>query len=122
MDFKRDIHGSWWPVLSPDQHRRLAARSALISFPSLLLFRFRAVIDIYLLSGRLTECGRDENISLGGICLRLDECASCWRHLLRSSEETHGASGFRRRIIWIIASVLVMLVGLFTRSHEATIA
>src|SRR4051812_11648996 len=119
MDFKREILGSWWPVLSPDRHRRLADRSALLSFPSLLLFRFQQVTDLYLLSGRLMECGRSENKSLGGIFLRLGEGASCWRHLMRRSEEMRGASGFRRRISWIIASILVMLVVFFNRRHEA---
>src|SRR3954471_23975988 len=115
MDFKREILGSWWPVLSPDRHRRLAASSdALLSFPSLLIFFFRAVTGLYLLSGRLMECGRAENRSPCGIFLRLGEGASSWRHLLRISEEARGSSRFRRRISWT-ARFLVMLVGSFNR-------
>src|SRR3954468_7033170 len=66
------------------------------------------------------ECGRAENRSCG-ICLRLGEGASCWRHVLRSSEETRGASRLRRRISWT-ASFLVMLIGSFSRRHEKVIS
>src|SRR4051812_25411626 len=116
MDFPREILGSWWPVLSPDQHQRLVARSGLLYFSSLLIFRLRAVTGLYLLSFHLTECGRAKNRYLGGICLRLGEGASYWRHLLRRREEMCGASGFLCGISWI-ASVLVMLVRFFNRRH-----